>query len=383
MKKLKLLCAILCIILVILIFRGNISSKIINEGTSQNKEKNISNITDTINKTAKNNGGNVIEYDDYIYYVVTERGSGDSFKNRICRKNKNDQKEEVIYDAQQYKIGERIIIYEDNIFFNMTGKTYYINLKTRKFLNEFVEGILYSIADGKIIYGTKKAIYVAEYYEKTYALKQISLIAKRASTLIGEDTENIYFMANGINTIFAINKQKQTLKNIDASSKNFEFLKLLPSNKYLYVLFIDKNENLLEIHKISKSDNSIEKIRHVDNNITFSFVKDDELYFSNKEFTKIYKVEEKDNIIKETSMPKNAQNYYEVMIENKNIMLYKNNEKLVDIKKGVDAESILADKIEMLDGYVYLNINILQNEKIKSTELWRVKEDGTNLEELT
>ncbi len=383
MKKLKLLCVLLCIIMLALIFgvkspEGN--TQIRSETSSGDKEK--PSTSSAAEKTAQNNGGNVIKYDGYLYYVVTNRGSGDTFSNKICRKNLNDQSEEVVFNAEQYKIGDRMIIFKDKIFFNMTEKTYYIDLKTRNYLEEYIDGILYSIIDEKLIYATNTAIYKANYYEKTYALKKISQVTKTISSLIGEDDDNLYFIGDNTGTIFAINKKTQTLKNIDASSKNLKFVNLLISNKYLYALFKDSNENILEIHKIRKSDMNITKIKHTDDDVVFSFVLKNELYFSDKTFTNLYKISENSDKIEKTDMPKNASNYYEVKLEDKNVNLYKNNEKLVAIKKGIDGEKVQTDKIEIVDDYIYVKINIMQGEKIISTELWRLKEDGTNLEEL-
>ena len=383
MKKLKLLCVLLCIIMLALIFgvkSPEENTQIRSETSSGDKEK--PSTSSAAEKTAQNKGGNVIKHDGYLYYVVTNRGSGDTFSNKICRKNLNDQSEEVVFNAEQYKIGDRMIIFKDKIFFNMTEKTYYIDLKTRNYLEEYIDGILYSIIDEKLIYATNTAIYKADYYEKTYALKKISQVTKTISSLIGEDDDNLYFIGDNTGTIFAINKKTQTLKNIDASSKNLKFVNLLISNKYLYALFKDSNENILEIHKIRKSDMNITKIKHTDDDVVFSFVLKNELYFSDKTFTNLYKISENSDKIEKTDMPKNASNYYEVKLEDKNVNLYKNNEKLVAIKKGIDGEKVQTDKIEIVDDYIYVKINIMQGEKIISTELWRLKEDGTNLEEL-
>ena len=116
MKKLKLLCVLLCIIMLALIFgvkSPEENTPIRGETSSEDKEK--PSTSSTIEKVVQNNGGNVIKYDGYLYYVVTNRGSGDTFSNKICRKNLNDQSEEVVFNAEQYKIGDRMIIFKDKI----------------------------------------------------------------------------------------------------------------------------------------------------------------------------------------------------------------------------------------------------------------------------
>ena len=243
MRKIKLLGLVVCVMLICLII---ISSKNNNTINNQNRNNNVNLQKENIEEVI-NNGKSALQYNGYLYYVKRTISPESGYNNKLCRRNLENNEEEILYDANQYKIEDRLMIFNNNIFFSMIGQTYYINLENTNHIKEYNKGILYSIGDGKLIYEYNNNLYKGTYYVKTLAINSITPIAEVSSNCIFEDDQNIYFYRDNLDyskSIISINKENQTVKVIDEiyreKMENIYSLKLNGKNISLY-----KNDEVL------------------------------------------------------------------------------------------------------------------------------------------
>lgn len=384
MNKLKLIGILVLILLIFLITITSNNKDDVqidgNGGTRVQVEK--ENATEVYNS-----GGSILEYNGYIYYVNTMRSSEKGFSNKVCRRKiGEDDTEEVLYDAKQYRIEDRLMIFNNNIFFSVVGQTYYINLENTNYIERYNQGVLYYINDGNLIFVYDNNIYKAEYYPKTLAIKTIKSIASVNATFLSEDDENLYFYNNNYDnskSIISVNKEKKVVSYLDKIysdvTNKLEILDHTLSENYIYLTLTNVNDgNKYEIRKIPKTANEI-KVKAIDNipsqNI---YAIKDNLYFTMNNV--LYEYDETKDEINETKVPKNAPEIYELKLNGKNVELYKNNELFVTILKGID-EQISDTSIEEVGDCIYLKFYLRNsvNEEIKEMMFWQVKKDGSDL----
>lgn len=351
MKKIKLLGLIVAIALIYLIFTGTTNRK--NEITPNqniNLPNNIVNIGKENVEKVINNGGSVLKYNGYLYYVSAKNTEDEGFNNALYRKNLKDGKEELLFDGERYRIENRLIIFNNNIFFSMVGQTYYINIENPYKISEYNDGILYTIGDGNLIYAYNNNLFKATYYEKTLAIKSITTIATLDPNFMFEDEENLYFYSlnedNSI-SIINVNKKSQTVNILDRiyskTNNKIEVENFKDFNDYIYITL--KNEQY-ETIKISKKENESEVL-----NIS---EKPSEMLYTNNDF-----------YLKKSG---------------KNISLYKNEEKIVTILRDID-ETLNNIVIEYIEDILYIRFDLNEGQK-RNIMFWKVNKDGSNLERI-
>lgn len=321
-----------------------------------------------------NNGGSVVEYNGYIYYINTMKSSETGFSNKLCRKKLDgDSKEEILYDAKQYKINDRLIIFNNNIFFNLVGDTYYINLDNPEYYESYNQGELYYIGNENLIFVYNNNIYKANYYPNTLSIKSIKSIARGNISYIGEDENNLYFHNND-KSIIKVNKTNQNAYYLDQNTLITNVKEFIISEKYIYLILQDAENNKI---KIIFKDTAEVKTIILENKPNNIYTIKDDLYYKVNNI--LYKYNPNKDKVEETEVPKSAPNIYELKLNGKNIELYKNDELFITILKGI-AEKISGEEIQEVEDNLYIKFNLInENEEIKEMMFWQAKKDGTNL----
>lgn len=392
MNKIKILAFAICLVLLGLIF--------FTSGTDKNQTDNKNNITADVTKEnvgkVINNGGSVLEYDGYVYYIKATNSKENGFNNKICRRNKED-KEEVIYNAKSNKINDRLIIFNNNIFFSVVGQTYYANLENIRYVKEYNRGVLYYIDNGNIIYAHNNNIFKATYYKNTLAINSIKEIATCIPNFMFEDNENLYFYSNnsdGSKSIISVNKENQIAKVLDRyyalEGKNLSLFDYKISEDYIYLVLdfgipegIDIEHYDYKILRISKDGSEKESIDLNYAPSKYNYVYKNNFYFKyNSEGSKTHEYNHKNNKISMIENEKGDYTFYDVNVYNfsKKIQLTKNGEDFIILQEGV-AGDISNLKIQEVEEYIYITFDLTNNSQREIMQ-WRVKTDGTNLERL-
>lgn len=390
MRKLKLLGIIVIIMIIALIY---FSANLMNQKNTLNNIETSGDVDITKENISEvlNNGRSILEYNGYVYYLNVYNVSGDGFANKICRRKLiENSKEEVLYDGRQYKIGERLIIFNNNLFFNISGQTLYINLDDLSIIKNYNKGVLYSIQDGKIIYEYQGKIYKGEYYKNTLAIKSTSSIATVSPNFMFEDEKNLYFYSTNSDkskSFFYINKEKQILKILNrmylGDADKLNVVDYIQSNDNIYIV-VEKNKgkNVKEyVLKAMKKDESETKTFILDNNFQrLLYVSKDKVYINYGD--SLHEYSYKSNSISEFSDNKKYEEFYDLKLNGKNIELYKNNEPFSIILRSIENE-INNVKIYEIGNNIYLKFDLMYNEtKVYEHMFFRIKKDGSNLERL-
>lgn len=392
MNKVKILAFGVCIILLGLIFFSS--------GGNKNQSSNQSNLNADVTKenVAKviNNGGSVLKYNGYIYYIKATDSEEKGFNNKICRIDKNN-KEEVIYDAKSNKIYDRLIIFNNNIFFSVVGKTYYANLENTRYVKEYNKGILYYIGDGNIIYAHNNNIFKATYYKNTLAINSIKEIATFIPNFMFEDEENLYFYSNnsdGSKSIISVNKEKQLAKVLDRYyPKEGQTLSLFDykiSEDYIYVVLnfgvpeaISTEYYDYRIVRIAKDGEKIESIDLDYAPSKYNYTYKNNFYFKYASaYSNIHEYNYKNNEISMIENVKGTHALYDVYSDkySKKVQLIRNDEGWLILKENVSG-TVSNVRIQEVNNYIYITFD-LNNNSQREIMQWRVKKDGTNLERL-
>ena len=391
MKKIKFVGLLVIILIVALIsFSASLSIK---EEENKIKEPPRVDVTKENTHEVFNNGGSILEYNGYVYYLNVKNSSTDGFSNKICRRKlKENSKEEVIYDAMQYKLNDRLMIFNNNLFFNVAGQTLYMNLEDLNVIENYNKGILYSIQNGKIIYAYQGKIYKGEYYSNTLAIKSSSAIATVYPEFMFEDEKNLYFYSNnedGSKSIFNVNKESQVLKILNriylGNAKKIEIIDYIQSNDNIYIAFEKTKSNDLKeylIQRINKIDNSVNLVTLDDAFESFVDVSKENAYMKLKDSSTLYEYNSKKDEITKLDNSKVINDMYILKLNGKNIELY-NNEKLLSIILRSIEGSIQNINIEEVGEYLYLKFDLIDNQNSSYEYMfYRLKRDGSNLEKL-
>lgn len=385
MKKIKLLGLIVCIALIYLIFIGTSNNEDNNESSQNESESNgrvdvqKENVEEVVN-----NGGSVLKYNGYLYYVSSTNTDENGFNNKLCRRQLENDTEEILYDAERYKISDRLIIFNNNLFFSMVGQTYYINLDNTNYIDEYNKGILYTIGDGKLIYAYNNNLFKATYYLKTLAINSISSIATLNPNFMFEDNKNLYFYSDNSDnskSIVSVNKEKQTVKVLDriylGENSKLNIIDFKESKNYIY-LILEKDE--YEIRRIAKDGEKVElaNINSKPSEIVYTI--EDNLYYKLNNYSTLYEYNEKENKILEVESTLNSPSVYYLKLTGKNISLYKNESEIITILR--DVEKVLNNvSIEEIEETLYIRFDLNVGEQ-REIMFWKVNKDGSNLERI-
>lgn len=321
-----------------------------------------------------NNGGSIVQYNGYIYYINTMKSLDTGFSNKLCRRKLDeDSKEEILYDAKQYKISDRLIIFNNNIFFNLVGDTYYINLDNPEYHVTYNQGELYYIGNESLIFVYNNNIYKANYYPKTLAIKSIKSIAKGNISYIGEDENDLYFHNND-KSIIKVNKTNQNAYYLEQNTIISNVKKFILSDKYIYLISQYGDNNEIKIIFKDATEVKTIKLENMPNNI---YTIKDDLYYKVNNI--LYKYNPDKDKIAETEIPKSAPNKYELQLNGKNLELYKNDELFITILKGINEKIAGAEIQEVVDNLYIKFYLINEKEETKEMMFWQAKKDGTNL----
>ncbi len=395
MKHFKLLLSLLLVLVALLVvfIDWGIKRKSDRDSTLQNNDSTTTKVDVTMpNKTeVVNNGGNILEYDGYVYYLAIQNDSSKGFKNKICRRSlKDGSKAEVLYDGGQYVINERLFIFNHNLFFSISGQTLYINLENKNKTELYNSGVLYSMQDGKMIYSHQNRIYKAEYYHATLAIRSVKPIVNAISTFMFEDENYLYFYSSNEDnskSIFSIHKGTQTVKILTRfyleDAKRIELPTYIDLKDEICCYKIEwKNEkeaifSLVRVNKETGDTKSILLDKEVER---FLGASEENLYFESA--STIYTLHLDTEEISEGLEENSEQNLYTLKQNGKNIVLYKNDE-MQSIILGNIEKQISNVKLKEIGEYVYIEFDVLEDvSNVKEYMLWRIKKDGSGLERL-
>lgn len=390
MKILKFSAVLVIILLFALIAYSSSIDITIKEEDEETRRADVTkeNVSEVIN-----NGGSILEFNGYVYYLNMKNSSGEGFSNKICRKKlEENSEEEVIYDANQYRIDDRLMIFNNNLFFSIVGQTSYINLEDLKTLQSYNKGILYSIQNGKIIYAYQGKVYRGEYYPATLAIRTIEPIATVSPNFLLEDDNNLYFYGNnddGSKSIFSVNKESQSLNILDriylGDATKIDIVDYTQSDDDIY-LAIEKNmgNNLKEytLRKISKDRSNFESITLNENFERFVGATKENVYYELKNSGIFYKYNVNKNEVEKLENNEADENIYTLKLNGKNVELYNKNELFATILRSIDY-SVSNIKIEEIGEYIYLKFDLVDSKNnLEEYNFWRLKKDGSNLERL-
>ena len=375
MKRVKLLGIIVLVILVCLVFFSSTDKDITEDENNTRIELDKENVGIVIN-----NGGSVLKYNGYIYYIDATDSEDKGFKNMLCRMKISDNSKEVIYYADRFKIDDRLIIFNNNIFFGVGGETYYVNLNDFNHFSEYNNGYLYYIGDGNIIYSNNNKIYKGTYYLKTLAIKSVSEIATLNPNYMFEDEGYLYFYSDNTDnskSIISVSKKDQTSKILDRiyadENNEIEILHFEISKNYIYLIL---NNGMYQIRKISKDGSDINFVDGQDEIIGL-YTLNDNFYFKISNSMTLYEYGHKDDTILVKDKVLKAPDVYTTRLVDNKIILYKNDEEIVSLLS--DVESFSNIYIEEIEEYLYMRFDIMINGQ-RRILIFRVKNDGSNIE---
>lgn len=338
------------------------------------------------------NGNNAVIYDNYLYFVDKKKLEDGSAVNKICRISlSEDSKVEVLYNSNEFDIQSRLMIYDNNLFFNVLNEILYIDLSNTNYINEMGKGSLYYIADGKIIFLYQNKIYKGEYYTNTYKLKDTVSLATGNFNYMFEDDENLYFYTTNIDysvSVLKVNKVKQYVNVLDRiyqqTKRNMAVLDFKNANNFIYLL-IEKNISSVEseylISKINKDGSKSELIPIEKLANGLEYIKNDDVYF---------RYNAKNGLLKYNSKTQNIENVdtdekikiFSLKEENSKLNLYQNDVILCSIC-DISGKNINNVNINEYENYIFVDFNIL-DENLKTSEyvLYMISKDATNIEKL-
>lgn len=381
MKNLKIIGISIFALLIFLIFFSTLTNQNLKLKDDDTKVK----LNEENYEEVLNNVGSVLKYNGYVYYVKATDDSTNGFNNKICRRKIDEDEEEIIYYAERYKIGKNLIIFNNNLFFNMVGQTYRINLQTLTSVSEYNKGILYYIGDGNLIYAYNDALYKSTYYKETLGIKSISQIATLTPNYMFEDEQNLYFYSDNEDeskSIVSVSKKNQIAQVLDRIYKDedssLEVIDYKISDENIYIILKKEKYEILGISKDGKILNSIE-LENMPQKIVYTY--NDNLYFKYGYDSALYKYDLKQNQITKTEKAKKAPDIYNIELIENNIELYKNEEKLCTILEN-NVKNIEDVRIEEVADYIYVNIEMKNTWNQGEIIFGRIKKDSSEFEKL-
>lgn len=384
--KLIILFFVLIIALIFLIWFNS-------QNTNTNiEEKQFVNLTEKNKSDVIWNGNNIIIYDDYLYFIDKKISGDGKATNLVCRKNLMQNTEtEIIYASSEYSIQNRLMVYNNNLFFSVLNQTCFMNLNNLQYAKNINNGVLYYIQDGKMIYLYQNKIYKGEYYIDTLVLNSKASLANGNFKFMMEDEENLYFYSSNNDysiSILKVNKKNQYVNVLDRiysnTKNNINVLDYIFSEDYIYVLF-EKNLGALEyeynIAKVRKdgTENKIITLKNCSKKLECT--RKNDLYFKHYSGDEILKYDSKSDQIKAIEDDEKIGIYFLKHEDNK-LNLYKNNIFISSICEIYQGE-VTNINIKEYNNQLFIDFNVANGESmLLDYMIFKLNKDGTNIEKL-
>lgn len=232
-RKRKILLVVIVLILIALIFVSNVNNKTPSQSNKTNYSKN--------KYTVYNQGGNILEYGDYTYFV-------DNNSNSIFRyDNQNFSATQIIKSSNGFY--EKLYIINNNLIFSTNNITYYIPLDDNS------TGQYKKFVEGKVVYITED-LYI--YINESNSANYLCIVSYDAETFTNTN-KMFYTLAQGYNIEFL--KQIDdtiyfTSTNSDESASLFEVDLKNYQTTLVVREFLENNEvnTYLKFHDVIKTD---------------------------------------------------------------------------------------------------------------------------------
>ena len=366
MKKLKiLLFTLIALVVVLIVIKTIMTSKKVVPISPDNPP-----VVDS--SEVHNAGGDIIEYDGYTYYVNLKKAPG-YHANKLCRKAVGSNQEELIANYGPNVMNPKLIIYDNKLFYNVKGNTFWINLITKQRIETFNQGVLHYINQGEVIYSYDGRLYIGKYYPATYQVYSGSLLVNGECTFVGEYKDYLYFYSTsekGERQLFSVDTKNANvtyLTTLDSNEYPGKFLKCLLTKDSLY--FILANQNDQSLYRYSFEKNEVEEIE-IDLKVLDIVVYKDECYYVTSDGM-VWEYNHKTNAASQSEITSKMPNLYYLLIENESVYLYQNGEQYLLVQG--DSSGDLSDiEIEEIDNYVYVkyylrddNNTIIENKMLE------------------
>lgn len=234
-KRIIMLVAIVIVLVILVIFMN----------LDTNKSSSSNNVNYSKNEfPVYNQGGNILEYGDYAYFV-------DNYSNSIFRYNKQTSASMQIIKSE-YSFGKKLFVINNNLVFSTNGITYYISLKGD------ANGEYKKFVDGRVVYMTEDMflyiknmngvnnLYISSYNSETFSITNkmfYTLAQGYYINFLKQLDDELYFTSTNSDksvSLFAVD-----LKNNKTTLVVREFLEDDMVNTYL------------EFNDVAKIDNEI------------------------------------------------------------------------------------------------------------------------------
>lgn len=234
-KKRKILLVILIIILIALAVIMSLSAKPASQTSGTNYAKN--------KYTIYNQGGNVLEYGDYTFFV-------DNNSKSIFRyDNKNFSTMQIIKSNNSFY--EKLFIINNNLIFSTNGITYYISLEDNSDnqYKKFVNGQIEYITEDLYIYvkedNSANYLYISSYNSETFrgTNEMFYTLAQGYNIeFLKQIDDELYFTST--NSDDSVSLFEVDLKNYQTTLVVREFLEDNEVNTYLEFEDVEKTDSV-------------------------------------------------------------------------------------------------------------------------------------------
>lgn len=230
-KKRKILLVVIIIALLVLIVATNVNTQISPQSTQTNYSKN--------NYTVYNQGGNVLEYGDYTFFV-------DNNSKSIFRyDNKNSITTQIV--KSQNSIYEKLYIINNNLIFSTNNITYFIPINGGGY-QKFVDGQTEYITEDLCVYlkesNTANYLYISSYDDETFrSTNQMFYTLAQGYNIkfLKKIDDELYFTST--NSDDSVSLFEVDLKNYQTTLVVREFLENNEVNTYLEFEDVEKTNS--------------------------------------------------------------------------------------------------------------------------------------------
>lgn len=230
-KKRKILLVVIIIALLVLIVATNVNTQTSPQSNQTNYSKN--------NYTVYNQGGNVLEYGDYTFFV------DNNSKSIFSYDNKNSITTQIV--KSQNSIYEKLYIINNNLIFSTNNITYFIPINGGEY-QKFVDGQTEYITEDLCIYvkesNAANYLYISSYDAETFrSTNQMFYTLAQGYNIkfLKQIDDELYFTST--NSDDSVSLFEVDLKNYQTTLVVREFLENNEVNTYLEFEDVEKTNS--------------------------------------------------------------------------------------------------------------------------------------------
>ncbi len=321
----------------------------------------------------ENNGGNVVAYDGYIYYIA-KKNKGTGFENHLCRRSIQDDIEEDLENLEMYYADRKLMIYGNRLFFHVIDEMYVKDLSQIERSDFFSRGFLDYIKDGRAIISYIDNTFLSYYYPDTFVINRSGAIIQGKVGYIGSDEKNVYYYSNDSETkkkLIAFNLEKNDcdfLTDIVMSGDKMIHTVLTPNDIYV---ILDGEDSRIYQYDIKNASSGESRVHF---HIKACVADKDDLLICTDDM-KLYRVPRAMNKLEVGKVPSGGKNLYCLIEETEDnahyAVLYKNGEKFAKIPKALSGE-LSNIHIDEVVSQVYVRFDSGQERNL----FWRIDKEG-------